>query len=63
MFPKELIDEEIVNIVVNPQPTQNLEEKISCPEAAESPNKFISFAEFSTSGGVSEIIDFLRNKK
>ncbi|GBO43865.1 Jerky [Araneus ventricosus] len=53
---QELTDEDIVNIVVNPQPTQNLEEsdsdaeteekeKISWAETAESLNKFISFAE------------------
>ncbi|GBM93961.1 Jerky [Araneus ventricosus] len=72
---QELTDEDIINIVVNPQPTQNLEEsdsdaeteekeKISWAEAAESLNKFISFAEASTSYSASEIIDFhiIRNK-
>lgn len=65
---QELTDEDIINIVVNPQPTQNLEEsdsdaetekneKISWTEAAESLNKFISFAEASTSYSASEIID------
>ncbi|XP_035206294.1 jerky protein homolog [Stegodyphus dumicola] len=53
---QELTDKDIINTVVNPQPTQNLEEndsdaeteekeKISWAEAAESLNKFISFAE------------------
>lgn len=28
MFAKELTDEDVINIVVIPQPTQNLEEKI-----------------------------------
>ena len=64
-----------LSIVVNPQPTQNLEEsdsdaetkekeKISWTEAAESLNKFISFDEASTSYSASEIIDFhiIRNK-
>ena len=66
---QELTDEDIIKIVVNPQPTQNLEEsdsdaetkekeKISWAEAAESLNKFISFAEASTSYIASEIIDF-----
>ncbi|GBO26859.1 hypothetical protein AVEN_94644-1 [Araneus ventricosus] len=72
---QELTDEDILNIVVNPQPTQNLEEsdsdaeteekeKISWAEAAESLNKFISFAEASTSYSASEVIDFhiIRNK-
>ncbi|GBO13577.1 hypothetical protein AVEN_13683-1 [Araneus ventricosus] len=72
---QELTDEDIINIVVNPQPTQNLEEsdsdaeteekeKISWAAAAESLNKFISFAEASTSYSASEIIDFhiIRNK-
>lgn len=72
---QELTDEDIINSVVNPQPTQNLEdsdsdaeteekEKISWAEAAESLNKFISFAEASTSYSASEIIDFhiIRNE-
>ena len=72
---QELTDEDIINSVLNPQPTQNLEEsdsdaemeekeKISWAEAAESLNKFISFAEASTSYSASEIIDFhiIRNK-
>ncbi|GBM06881.1 hypothetical protein AVEN_147824-1 [Araneus ventricosus] len=72
---QELTDEDIINIVVNPQPTQNLEEsdsdaetegkeKISWAEAAESLKQFISFAEASTSYSASEIIDFhiIRNK-
>ncbi|XP_057662515.1 jerky protein homolog [Diorhabda carinulata] len=72
---QELTDEDIMNIVVNPQFTQNFEEndsdaeteekeKISWAEAAESLNKFISFAEASTGYSALEIIDFhiIRNK-
>lgn len=70
-----ITDEDIMNIVAKPEPTQKLEErhsvskteeneKISWEEAAESLNKFICFAEASTSYSASEIIEFhiIRNK-
>ena len=66
---QELTVENIINIIVNPQPTQSLEEsdldaereekeKISWAKAAKSLNKFNSFAESSTSYNASEVIDF-----
>lgn len=63
-----LTDEDIINTVINPQLAENFQEsdsdleteekeKISWAEAAESLNKFITFAEASTSYSASEMID------
>lgn len=73
---EELTDEDIISSVVNPQPpTQNPDDsdsdaeteekkKVSWAEAAESLDKFISFAEASTSYSAPEIINFhiIRNE-